>query len=98
MYDRSVVNRPSTPARLAGSFADPTGRKRAGLHELPHTLGFVYTKGFIDMRVEDGFFLAVVRIVKREHRSEEHTSEVQSRFELVLRLLLDTNKVATGRS
>src|SRR5699024_11356494 len=37
-----------------------------------------------------------IRLIKRiPFRSEEHTSELQSRFELVCRLLLEKNKAAT---
>src|SRR5437868_7691275 len=34
----------------------------------------------------------------RHHRSEEHTSELQSRFDLVCRLLLEKKKNKTGDS
>src|SRR5256884_869732 len=38
--------------------------------------------------VRAGFF----SVILRRHRSEEHTSELQSRLHLVCRLLLDKNK------
>src|SRR5690606_39967411 len=38
---------------------------------------------------EYGDLVEVVRAVQREHRSEEHTSELQSRENLVCRLLLE---------
>src|SRR2546429_1767325 len=41
--------------------------------------------------------LAHVRLVhERRHRSEEHTSELQSRLHLVCRLLLEKKKAATA--
>src|SRR5438067_5944940 len=39
---------------------------------------------------------AVCRI-REHHRSEEHTSELQSRFDLVCRLLLEKKKIARSR-
>src|SRR5689334_24358831 len=36
--------------------------------------------------------IQLVRIVVRRHRSEEHTSELQSQFHLVCRLLLEKKK------
>src|SRR5437868_11853391 len=42
--------------------------------------------------------VAQVSVRKRDRRSEEHTSELQSRFDLVCRLLLEKKKpVAHGR-
>src|SRR5699024_11528359 len=37
-------------------------------------------------------FFREIRHVKRDNRSEEHTSELQSRFDLVCRLLLEKKK------
>src|SRR5207249_7347061 len=34
----------------------------------------------------------VVELIEGDHRSEEHTSELQSRFDLVCRLLLEKKK------
>src|SRR5438067_10010118 len=36
--------------------------------------------------------------VDMQHRSEEHTSELQSRFDLVCRLLLEKKKLTSTRS
>src|SRR5699024_11648422 len=36
---------------------------------------------------------SIVPILPRAHRSEEHTSELQSRFDLVCRLLLEKKKI-----
>src|SRR5699024_11270585 len=41
------------------------------------------------MAVYDTDFSDATRIVEKEVRSEEHTSELQSRFDLVCRLLLE---------
>src|SRR2546422_8170105 len=40
---------------------------------------------------------ALVHVVWREHRSEEHTSELQSRLHLVCRLLLEKKKKKNNR-
>src|SRR2546422_4375402 len=40
----------------------------------------------------DDFFLAIVEVDGDETRSEEHTSELQSRLHLVCRLLLEKKK------
>src|SRR6266536_4391476 len=46
----------------------------------------------VDNVEEDG-----VLVVRRVHRSEEHTSELQSRVDLVCRLLLEKKKkISTG--
>src|SRR5437868_13177672 len=37
-------------------------------------------------------FAAAPRFIRRQRRSEEHTSELQSRFDLVCRLLLEKKK------
>src|SRR5438067_13158527 len=47
--------------------------------------------------VAAGWFIAVVPWTVRNYRSEEHTSELQSRFELVCRLLLEKKKRREGR-
>src|SRR2546429_5681500 len=41
---------------------------------------------------ETGFEGALQSIARRKHRSEEHTSELQSRLHLVCRLLLEKKK------
>src|SRR5690349_24261326 len=51
----------------------------------------------------DGVFaamliLAVVSLTAEAHRSEEHTSELQSRRDLVCRLLLEKKKKQTQRT
>ena len=42
--------------------------------------------------VRDGFMLAVKQSGNKDIRSEEHTSELQSRSDLVCRLLLEKKK------
>src|SRR5699024_11763499 len=42
------------------------------------------------------FFIFVVAHTKFNLRSEEHTSELQSRFDLVCRLLLDKKKTSSS--
>src|SRR5438067_8607234 len=44
-----------------------------------------------DARLED-VVRAIDAVARGEHRSEEHTSELQSRFDLVCRLLLEKKK------
>src|SRR5699024_11472140 len=45
---------------------------------------------------EDGFICLLVKFSSEtsNHRSEEHTSELQSRFDLVCRLLLEKKKTS----
>src|SRR2546422_6351586 len=46
----------------------------------------------------DGTQLCLVRFLRRSQRSEEHTSELQSRLHLVCRLLLEKKKDRTPLS
>src|SRR5699024_11822959 len=60
-----------------------------------HGLGRVMTSGYIAGRAaasvdENGFATADTSL---NPRSEEHTSELQSRFDLVCRLLLEKKKI-----
>src|SRR5207249_7390704 len=48
--------------------------------------------GFIDLAVYYEGYLAAQNGEQGEDRSEEHTSELQSRFDLVCRLLLEKKK------
>src|SRR5258707_8308067 len=54
------------------------------IHELPRNR-FLHTPSFVGMKYSDDFILLEVR-------SEEHTSELQSRQYLVCRLLLEKKK------
>src|SRR2546422_7799095 len=49
------------------------------------------SRGWIDV-VSDEEILRAYRTLAREERSEEHTSELQSRLHLVCRLLLEKKK------
>src|SRR5687768_17628769 len=53
----------------------------------PGTAGFLFDEYFAD---EDAGFVFIM--ANRDHRSEEHTSELQSRLHLVCRLLLEKKK------
>src|SRR5687768_18098312 len=61
-------------------------------------------RAFFGVRVEPGYFegaakrvLLRYRLVLAAVRSEEHTSELQSRLHLVCRLLLEKKKTHTNR-
>src|SRR2546422_8570807 len=45
-----------------------------------------------DVEVVDDYPASVLAHARRQHRSEEHTSELQSRLHLVCRLLLEKKK------
>src|SRR5712692_11393762 len=47
-------------------------------------------------RQQDGSFQVLFNGLRRVHRSEEHTSELQSQFHLVCRLLLEKKKKTTS--
>src|SRR5256884_3850540 len=62
--------------------------KKAG-----RTIGFVTSEEFRKMEGEDAEIVPTPsNETKREGRSEEHTSELQSRLHLVCRLLLEKKK------
>src|SRR5699024_12145493 len=81
------------------------GQRLAGMEEITHHAGDVGDHRVSGVEAVDDAHLALrdgpeqVRTPGRRGiracRSEEHTSELQSRFELVCRLLLDTKTVQT---
>src|SRR5699024_12620042 len=56
---------------------------------------FGYQPGDCAARWLPGSLVMVSRRLLRRRRSEEHTSELQSRFDLVCRLLLEKKKIIT---
>src|SRR5690606_41986783 len=66
----------------------PSLRKNIALleREAPHQLG---GKRIVSGMAKEGYQSHIHIIVSRKDRSEEHTSELQSRENLVCRLLLD---------
>src|SRR5438067_207156 len=88
---------------------DPVELRRRNLiarDDFPHAtpLGFVYDSGDYEGALDAALKLGRVEEVRaeqaeaRESRSEEHTSELQSRFDLVCRLLLEKKKNRKPRS
>src|SRR5207249_10811049 len=63
------------------------GRNAVLFGHAPLTLKFVAVIG-----VATAFFAGTIGLVQNDIRSEEHTSELQSRFDLVCRLLLEKKK------
>src|SRR2546422_2363849 len=58
------------------------------------TVRFTY-RGDVIRIFGAGYWRKGKRIYEQEHRSEEHTSELQSRLHLVCRLLLEKKKTKT---
>src|SRR5699024_11446939 len=54
-----------------------------------------YKSGFCSSARNNKFGIGIVTSICCSSRSEEHTSELQSRFDLVCRLLLEKNKFYT---
>src|SRR5690606_4482707 len=65
---------------VAAAEEAPVGRQRRGMRRLQHP---------VPARVDDPALGLGVAAPEHEHRSEEHTSELQSRENLVCRLLLE---------
>src|SRR5699024_12358386 len=90
---------PSVPTRrssdLVGAVAADSGALTLGVGDLADDVqlaGGVVELGLdVGEAVDAGDDLGGVQIISRINRSEEHTSELQSRFDLVCRLLLETN-------
>ena len=87
------------PKGLVTTHRDPEGRETV-FDKLPAELGRVISVGRLDVTSE-GLLLvtndgALARHLELPSRSEEHTSELQSRGHLVCRLLLETKKYRSG--
>src|SRR2546429_5330360 len=62
----------------------------------PHLKGYV-TQGLLGPTIPDYYvFNLAMADVRNQHRSEEHTSELQSRLHLVCRLLLEKKNSTTA--
>src|SRR2546422_7816833 len=84
---RSTLFPYTTLFRSAG---DRAAGRDAGFHDLPaRRLDARAQAGDPAVERDVGMQVAVARV---EHRSEEHTSELQSRLHLVCRLLLEKKK------
>src|SRR5207249_11580118 len=69
-----------------------TGRGPSGPMHIGHILSFYFTKWLQD-KFHTTVYIQITDDEKfLEERSEEHTSELQSRFDLVCRLLLEKKK------
>src|SRR5207248_7065819 len=58
---------------------------------LPHAARRVWTRKSFEIKI-DSAFSEVIRACAQRDRSEEHTSELQSPYDLVCRLLLEKKK------
>src|SRR5699024_11392319 len=104
MIRRVVAPRRRCPDTLSPPYASPSRFSFfLPLRPPPRSTLFPYTTLFRSLlnagqevelakRVEAGLYAE--QKLKGEERSEEHTSELQSRFDLVCRLLLEKKKIA----
>src|SRR5438067_3088329 len=67
---------------------------RSGLDGVT-SIGTEVAKRIVAEREEHGPYRDMADLSRRANRSEEHTSELQSRFDLVCRLLLEKKKQST---
>src|SRR2546422_6201154 len=67
-------------------------RHNLSSHSADHLTGFPFEPGLIDLEC----FALAQHHRALDHRSEEHTSELQSRLHLVCRLLLEKKKKLDG--
>src|SRR5699024_11947613 len=92
-----LVDRDGGRLRILGG-EDVVRRAAADdLHQRPgardqHAIGLLDLVEGEDLAGADGGQLLGARGARPEERSEEHTSELQSRFDLVCRLLLEKKK------
>src|SRR5207247_5033722 len=64
------------------------GQMMAQALDMVHKAGFVH----LDVKPQNVLFTSKPPLTGQDMRSEEHTSELQSRVDLVCRLLLEKNK------
>src|SRR5690606_40960887 len=89
--------RPHQPIRAVGHCAVVGLRHETGI--LRHHAADVMRRGWLPLALAlVQFFLAQFNVEAACFRSEEHTSELQSRENLVCRLLLEKKKVVSTRS
>src|SRR5699024_12264658 len=74
-------------AIVGGIRADEEPNQQHGAHEAVYPAGLPPV--LLHQAAGAGAAIQLVDLVQRPQRSEEHTSELQSRFDLVCRLLLE---------
>src|SRR5207249_9888440 len=65
---------------------DRNAQVEASVHHLSHLIERLFEKHAADIELDLGILEPGELVQDRLHRSEEHTSELQSRFDLVCRL------------
>src|SRR3989440_7759806 len=85
----SVLTLGGDPFETAAEHSDTVAQKRA--------VSRIVNVAFHDTGVSAKFTSARYALLTRQARSEEHTSELQSRSDLVCRLLLEKKKKANTR-
>src|SRR5699024_12802755 len=90
---------PSFPTRRSSDLMKQLGVSRNALREAIKALQAL---GFVEVRHGTGTYVGVIQtrviqgglVFRLQQRSEEHTSELQSRFDIVCRLLLEKKNLA----
>src|SRR2546430_7127564 len=98
LFPYTTLFRSSLPKAMQRSFANTQERAGPAQRGKEKALGFFFDElfavhGFVG---GDNLFREFVRdvvVVRELHRSEEHTSELQSQSNLVCRLLLEKKKI-----